>query len=65
VFDPHEFFPHCVREKESVVETTEANLEEMIEAKVMIEAEMEEVVSEAQMKEQRLRDEINGAMLQA
>ena len=41
-----------------MIETTEGKLEDMLEAKVMLEQEVEEIVSDAQEKEQRLKDEI-------
>jgi len=46
------------REGSSAVESTEANLELVIEEKVMLEADLEDAVTEGREKEQRLRDEI-------
>jgi len=46
------------REGENYVETTESSLEAVIEEKVMLEADLEEAVSDSREKEQRLRDEI-------
>lgn len=46
------------REGENHAETTETSLEQVIEEKVLLEADLEDVVNDGREKEQRLRDEI-------